>query len=416
MAAYYFNRLADLAPDRQQALLFAAQSLNEGGDPMGAIAVYEKYLQANPKDAGAAISYANLAAAQGIADKALGAYNSAYQVKPSGEIAVGMGRIYLNRGNDAQAALWFDTALRDHPEVREDALLGELELALKAKQYEQAEDYVAQLKKDFPGSLEVSSLKNAPQDLANWRARQEELKAATEALAKAKAEAEKAAKVTSPGTDSADADAPETTSVPMDPNDVAVAADRFTKEDAVAAVEREEAAASNPVIEQAPAAQLPHIVEPVKPVGPLELARKAREEGNLEEAARLYPKALAQESSAAVWNEYSELSLELGNSGQAFAASLEATRMDPYNAPYAMQYLRVAQSIYEPRRFMGELLTMRRRFPESPVITLALARAYWQVEHNARNAGILYDEFLLKYPNHPLYEAVLKERDQLSQR
>jgi cytochrome c-type biogenesis protein CcmH/NrfG len=131
----------------------------------------------------------------------------------------------------------------------------------------------------------------------------------------------------------------------------------------------------------------------------------------------LYRKALAAEPNAAAWNELSVLSLDRGDSGQACAASLEALRLAPENPDYAVQYLRVAQAVYEPRRFMRELEQMRVRFPEALQITLALARANWQYEQNARNARMLYDEFLRKAPaNHPMRADVQKERDALPAR
>ncbi len=408
MAAYHFGRLAELSPDRQQALLFAAQSLVEAGDPSGAMMLYESYLSSNNADAGAALSFASLALQQGQPDKALGAYNLAYNAKPSGDTALAMARIYLDRGNDAQATIWYERALASHPESAGDALLGLAEIALRKKDFAQAEKLVERLNREFPGTLETSPLQNLPTQLAQWRQEQEKLRKAREALA-AKPAPTPPPLIQAP--------------VPVPEKETPARKARLSKEEAVELAESQEeneAADAPPsaIVSESPAPPPPRIIEraPEKAPGPLDLARKAREEARYEDAAKLYPRALGSEPSAAAWNEYSEVCMELGNSGQAFAASLEATRLDPYNAPYALQYLRVAQAVYEPRRFLGELVEMRRRFPDSPIITLALARAYWQVERNARNAGILYDEFLLKYPQHPLYDTAKKERDQLPQR
>jgi Tfp pilus assembly protein PilF len=417
MAAYYFNRLAQVSPERQDALLFAAQSLEQGGDRPGAIALYEQYLAKNHEDAGACIAYARLAAAQGLADRALSSYHLAYELKPSGATASALARLYLDKNNEAQASVWYDTALKDHPDQTETALMGLLEIAIRQKDYPKADAYVTRLQKDFPGSLETSAMKDVPAQLAEWKQKQEDLRKATAALTAARLKPPQPPPPPPPPVAEQPAPKPEAApeSIPIDPDAPARPADRLTKAEAVAkAASAEEQADLNASVKAA-AAPAPHIVEPPPsaPPGPLELARKARDGGNLQEAARLYPHALAMEPTAAVWNEYSIVSLNLGNTGQAFAASLEATRMDPYNAGFALQYLRVAQAVYEPRRFLGELIQMRRRFPDAPVITLALARAYAQVDHNARNARILYDEFLLKYPNHPLYAQASKERDEL---
>jgi len=416
MAAYYFNRLAQISPDRQDALLFAAQSLEEGKDLQGALALYEQYLSKYNEDAGVNLSYARLAAQLGYSDRALSAYNRVFVLNPSGDTATAMGRLYLNSDNLPQATLWYDTALKDYPNSTENALMGLLEIALKKKNYDKAEQYVARLQKDFPGSLETSPLKDTPKQLAQWRLKQEELRKATAALATAPKPATgtvvKSAPAQEPKPKEPATKAPD--NITIDPDIPAQAADNFSKEDAVAQAESKEEAA-NIVAKETAATPAPHIVEPEPkaPPGPLEEARAAREAGRLDEAAKLYTRALAKEPSAGVWNEYSILSLDLGNTGQAFAASLEATRMDPYDVSFALQYLRVAQAVYEPRRFLGELVQMRHRFPNSPIITLALARAYWQVDHNARNARILYDEFLLKATKHPLYDQVKKERDQI---
>jgi hypothetical protein len=62
---------------------------------------------------------------------------------------------------------------------------------------------------------------------------------------------------------------------------------------------------------------------------------------------------------------------------------------------------------------MSEIVAMKNRFPDSPVITLALARAYWAVEKNAGMSRALYDEYLSKAPKNAATDSVRKERDSL---
>jgi tetratricopeptide (TPR) repeat protein len=158
----------------------------------------------------------------------------------------------------------------------------------------------------------------------------------------------------------------------------------------------------------------PAVAHPAPPsmADTLEEARKTAMAGKLEEAARLYQTVLAKRPSAVVWNEFSVLSMSMGRPGQAMAASLEATRIDPYNLDYAVQYLSVVEKVYDQRRVMSELVVMRKRFPESPVIALALARAYWQVDGNAATARYYYDQYLERAPkNTSAYAEILAERD-----
>jgi hypothetical protein len=78
-----------------------------------------------------------------------------------------------------------------------------------------------------------------------------------------------------------------------------------------------------------------------------------------------------------------------------------------------VQYLSVAQTVYDSRRLMSEIVGMKKRFPNSPVITLALARAYWAVDHNVGMARLLYNEYLAKAPNNATTDSIRKERDSL---
>ena len=390
MASMYFVRLAELHPDDPSFLLYAVQSLVEAGDTNGALLGYERYLQVRPQDTGVWIALGDLAARSGQVETAIGAYSRAMEQRPSGQPALRLGQLYFSRGNPALAEQWFAAALQlDGPHVPE-VLLGQAELALRQNQPEAAEAIVRRLQADFPGVIEESRLKDVPAQLAAWRARQEEARIAMEALraqqqAQAAAEAE-AARI-----------AAEQAAIESATGDTEVGPGRLDdKEEAVVRVERQQARQQQP-----------------PPGSTLALARQARERGDVEEAARLYRRALGERVSAELWNEYSVFSMEIGQPQQAFAASLEAMRLDPQSLPYAMQYLNVAQEVQSPPRFLQELVQMRDRFPASPDLTLALARAYWRISNNSRNARLLYDEFQQMAPAHPQAAQARAERAQL---
>jgi Flp pilus assembly protein TadD len=486
-AAFYFNRLAELKPDRPDALLFAAQSLQQAGDAEGAMVTYQQYLARKPDDAGARLTFAALAAANARTDAAVGQYTYVYGIKPSGEIAVALGHLYLKKDDTRQAALWFEKARADNPK---DCTLGLLEVAMHSQDYPQAEKLIAQVRKDFPGALEASVMKDAPDTIDRW---QEKLAAEKKAAADAAAAKKPAEEKTAPApiaevkrADGTVVKPGESAAQPV----VAAAPHHMSKEDAVAAEEAREdkadaiAAGAQPIApEDIPAtedttevaavaakanetvvppkalftptetakpaevatpaaaakpeeAKPAEVAQPAavekpaetakpavaaavaKPIGPalaevLADARKAAKEGRQDDAARLYQTVLARNPSAFVWNEFSVLSINMGRPGQAIAASLEATRMDPYNLDYAIQYLSVVEKLYDERRVMSELIVMKRRFQDSPVISLALARAYWAVERNAGMSRYYYNEYLDKSPKNATYDEIQKERDKI---
>ena len=113
--------------------------------------------------------------------------------------------------------------------------------------------------------------------------------------------------------------------------------------------------------------------------------------------------ALGQNNKRAnTWNELSKVYLINGQAKNAITAALEAIRLDPRNIQYVLDYLRVIQRVKKTTDFVKELESAYARFPESPEITLALARAYLHVNRNNFAAAKLYRRFIQLAPNHPL--------------
>jgi tetratricopeptide (TPR) repeat protein len=105
---------------------------------------------------------------------------------------------------------------------------------------------------------------------------------------------------------------------------------------------------------------------------------------------------------AEIWNLLSRAYLVDGQLNNAETAALEAVRLEPSVVAYTLDYLRVAQRTKEPVAFLAQLETAYDRFPDSPEITLSLARAHERISEQTETARNLYLQFIDIAPNHPL--------------
>jgi tetratricopeptide (TPR) repeat protein len=132
-------------------------------------------------------------------------------------------------------------------------------------------------------------------------------------------------------------------------------------------------------------------------------AKEANFKGNYNKAIKLYRDALERSGNRAdIWDELSKVYFINGQAKNAATTALEATRLDPDNIQYLLDYLRVAQRVKKPADFIKELEIAYDRFPRSPEITLSLARGYRRIGGNDYAAGILYKRFIQLAPKHPL--------------
>ena len=135
----------------------------------------------------------------------------------------------------------------------------------------------------------------------------------------------------------------------------------------------------------------------------LENAANATSKRNYDEAIQLYWSALGRTNERAdVWNALSKVYLIDGQAKNAATTALEATRLAPENIQYLLDYLRVVQRVKKAADFIKELEIAYDRFPNSPELTLSLARGYLRVGGNDYAAGILYRRFIEMAPDHPL--------------
>jgi len=146
-------------------------------------------------------------------------------------------------------------------------------------------------------------------------------------------------------------------------------------------------------------------------------AKTLNDAGDYKGAVEKYWEALkVDDSKAETWHTIAKTQLSDNRTRWAETTSLEAIRRDPGNVSYTLLYLKAAQHNHQAERFLEELIKARVKFPDSPDIMLALARGYDKIKNNARNASMLYREFLEKAPNHPSRDDAQAELNALSQR
>ncbi|NDV62099.1 tetratricopeptide repeat protein [Puniceicoccales bacterium CK1056] len=409
LASMTFASIAEIVPDRPEYYLYAAESLLEAGDSKGAVGQYNRYLTVQPLDRAVWVALADLQISQGAMNEALEALLAAEQVESRAVQRIKIGELYLRRNNLAQAQVWFGRSLESGSDVRDEALLGLLETAVRSKRFADAESLLKQLDAEYPGRLDQSEIDSVRDQLLVWRARQtaaQEAAAAFENSRLQTATEEAEALVEDPEEGEGDATstpAIEVTTVETVPegSSLTVSTEALSPEP------------TDPEIE-APVEAVEVSVSAISPETMsndlLGLARAKRSVGETIEAIRYYKQCLIQnDAQPLVWAELSEVYLESGNDRWAQATASEAMRRDPDNPKLVLQYLRAAQRTMGTERLIQEMESAYRKFPDQPEIMVVLARAY-AGEGVTRNARILYNKFLEQAPlTHPLRPVVEDE-------
>ncbi len=451
LAAFYFDTVVQLDPSRADLAMYAARSHGETGDTASAARAYQIYLQDSPEDAAAWRALAQALTSEHKSKAALDAWLQAIKLsggKPDAADAASIGRLYLDLDNLPQARRLFEASLTAPAEgdSRARALLGLLEVDIREKQWAAAEKRIAQLDKVDPAALDNSPLAAARLELKSWREAQAELakqqlvaatekKKAEEAAALAQAEAVR--KEGTSGTITIDRTGEtinlaggSNTALPPDLDKSATlpGPPAHREEERVTATVAETGATTptNTGEEVAPTplangstgttATTTTVTEtvvevaappPVSPQSLRERADLAYEAGNFAEAIRLYQAALAEEPDAApVYYGLSRAYYESKQWPQAELYASEAKRLNPGDLRYTVNFLRAIQRTQSSERLMAEMIRAKERFPDSPDITLALARGYERLYNNRRNAIFLYQEFLTLAPAHPQAEDI----------
>ncbi|MCC5805311.1 MAG: tetratricopeptide repeat protein [Opitutales bacterium] len=398
LSAFHYLRLADITRGDPLPLLFAAGALREAGDVSGAVRAYESYLEEEPEDTAVWRTLAQLHLERGNRQDAIDAFLRSNRHNADGPTQVAIGRLFLEGNNLAQAQSWFASAAEHRDEARPDAFLGLIETALAANRPSDAETVLRQMDEEFPRLFDRSRLAPKRRELAAWRERQDEARRAAEALSRARREASETARHESPPPE---APAAAETAPAEEQTRIARRETESAAEQLREAVEAETARAerrTTPAPREETAARAP-----APTTDALDRARRLLEEGDATAAVSAFREALRDDrDNPEVWMGLSEAQLRAGQADWAQASASEAVRRNPSNPVYTMQFLRAAHQSLPPERLIREIERARDRFPESPDINFALARAYDEVGNDPRSARVYYRRYLdLAGPEHP---------------
>ena len=123
---------------------------------------------------------------------------------------------------------------------------------------------------------------------------------------------------------------------------------------------------------------------------------------DLDTAAELYRKVLDNSPSRhEIWDRIAQVYFANEEFNTAESAALQAIRYQPSNIVYTINYLNIAKKTKSEIRFLSELLSASKQFPNSPEITLSLARAYDRNSRYRFKAKEYYTKFITLAPNHP---------------
>lgn len=401
LAAFYFEILHDLQPDRTDFPLYAASAHVADGDLEAAARNYSAYLILEPGDASAHRALADIHQRLNRHREALDSLLNALRAaddSPDARDAARVGSLYGMLGNKAQAEHWYRQSLQlpARADGHRHARLGLLRISVQGGDWDAAQSWLSQLDQHHPGALEGSELADIRRQLAEYQAAREaaerQREAARQRREQARLEAEQADAAAATTTAEPEAEPtvePEADTTPS----VAVA----TTTDKVQAPERLYPEPATATIE-APAPE----PTPTAPQGLLEEGKAAYADGDYDRAVRLFQSALTENpTSAEIAYNLSRAYFQQNRFSEAELLGAEAVRMDPENLVYTMNYLRAMQRSQSTERFIRELQQAQQRFPRSPDLTLALGRANHHLLGNTRNAAFLYRQFLDMAPNHP---------------
>ncbi|HAV14661.1 MAG TPA: hypothetical protein DCX06_14385 [Opitutae bacterium] len=460
MAAFFLEQAHQQSPNDIELLYQTYSALVAADQPAGVL--LEKLATQSPESMTPGLwqelgkHYAEANKTQSALDAYLKGVNPD-KVAPSAETAAAIGKLFIQLENPAQAERWLSLAAdNDSPDALT-ALFGLLKLRLDRKNWEGAEAIISRIDKQFPGAVDASEWSSTRTELIGWRNAQEQMRAdmaITEKAQKALEEAKKTVNATVAPDTSTEIDTPATNEP----------ANTEGKAQIIADMEAAEALATTPALEADESAGStegtttvtfdPNIaIQPAEPDLSFEVSYDQQSESTpttyavqsttdvdaiestLEDATtpiqtnnRPRPiEELLDEANAAtidknyrlaitnywqalgtandrddIWNLLSRAYLIDGQNKNAETTALEAIRLSPRDINYTLDYLRAAQRSKTPSEFFAELETAYDRFPESPEVTLSLARGYERIAKNNTAASTLYQRFIDLAPSHPL--------------
>ncbi|MBC2600706.1 tetratricopeptide repeat protein [Puniceicoccus vermicola] len=420
-AGVFYEKAAQADAEFSELLFPAARFFAEEGDRNRALSTIDDYLELYPDDAEAWRFSAELLAENQRFQSALSAHLRAERLDgPSRnpEYAATMGELYMQAGNIPQAEIHFQTALSEAPDDRFRALMGLLGASYRAENFPQAEEILATLNEEFPGAVESSQWAGAQDDVKAWRVRQDTLAAEIAALEERRKLAEAEAEESEEAETSTDDENRVGHGTVLAHNPQQGGGKMAVLEDPQSTIDGKLAGVGEMEILEMEVEPEPE-PEPLPPPPPpepttLDYALEAREERDFDRAIPLFWKAVQEDSdNPEVWAELSKTYMMEGDPENAEIAILEARRRDPESLEYTMTYLSVIEKSRSRARYMEELERAYSQIPDSPELSLAMARAYAQPGGNPANAAFFFREFLELAPNDPNVDAVRRELNAL---
>jgi tetratricopeptide (TPR) repeat protein len=419
MAAMTFARVAELAPELPEYQLFAAHAFVEAGDPRGGAQRYRAYLEQYPEDRAVWVALAELEAEQGRQREALEAYLQAENVQSRTQQQLAIAELYLRLDNQAQAQAWYARALEGDSTLRQDALVGLLETAVRARRFADASELLEQIDRMYPDAVDDAGMADIRPQLRQWQGRREEALAAARELEQANAQArERAAAADASSTaetvteqQAAAADDAALATPQQEPAAGAAdepAADVAADQPTETATEQSTDTAARPA--QAQVAQQPEQAEDARAAG---TDRRAAPPPVAAEdpIARLRAALVEDDTQAELWAELSAAYLQAGEARWAQVTASEAMRREPEQPRFALLFLAAARTSMDDERFMREMENTYRRFREEPDVVLFAARVFDE-RGNARTARRLYIQFS-ELPQAAIHPAMPFVRDRL---
>jgi tetratricopeptide (TPR) repeat protein len=399
-AAWNFIIAADLDSNKADLRQFAAQSLEKANDNRGAIKQYRLYLSAYPDDFQTWLQLGELLEKQGNPERAIEAYISWYQVKPSGEAAYRIGILFTQLGNYAQANSWFRTVIKDNTSHIPDSMLELLRIDMLEGEFSAADEKLSAIDQRFPGLIDSDPQSTVRQQLLTWKESQQDLKEVQLEQKSLTRELEE-------------------TRLREEEKSRQLALEKEAKRK-----KEEEAEAQRlALIKQQQEAEEVSIEETILPdedAAPLTTweilvsqANDLETDGRTENAIQIYWQALAlNDTSAEIWAQLANAYWKQNQLDEAESCILEARRREPENISFHITYLNIIRKTQTLSFFVSELEAARTKYPRNPSIIIALAQALATNNFDPIRAAQAYEDFLLLTPeNHPDREEAVSYLD-----
>ncbi len=441
MAAFFLEQAHQQSPTNIELLYQTYKALEAAEQPSGAL--LEKFSVQAPESMNLKLwrELGQYFAETNKPQSALDAYLKGVDPDnstPSAETAVAIGKLFIQLDNTAQAEYWLSIAAENNSPDALPALFGLLEIKFGQEDWEAAEALFSQLDNQFPGAVDASEWSTRRNELIRWREAQDAIQAAlaetagsdgsetvtanievgteatdiSEGKAQVISDLEAAeAMANTPAVEVAESTETDNNSIVFNP-EIAI---EPAEPDLTIDVSYDQQGSDNPTsytVESSKAVQevettLADAVRPSNRPRSIDELLKEANDATLDKNYRLaitnYWQALgAANDRDDIWNLLSRAYLIDGQFKNAETTALEAIRLSPRDINYTLDYLRVAQRSKTPEEFFAELETAYDRFPQSPEVTLSIARGYERIAKNNSAASILYQRFIDLAPSHPL--------------